>query len=487
MAKRTAVIDIGSNSVRMVIYQKTSRFAFHLLRESKSPVRIGEGAYMQGGKLTNASMQRAYDTLSEYAKLAQNYKCHKILAVATSALRDAPNRLEFMKRVSKNLHINIKIIDGEKEAYLGGVAAAAMLPNSTGVTIDIGGGSTELALIENNIVTQTLSLNMGTVRLKELFEDREDFTTHKAYIQEQIEKIPDAFFEKAVIGIGGTIRALSNAYLKQKQYPIKVLHGFNYRYEEIKPFAQKIIKANPNRLKKLGIKADRFDVIGLGTLIFTELLKGLKTPNITVSSVGVREGVYINDLLRSQKHPRFPANFNPTLRSIVDRYTQDAKSARLLQQCTLMLFDTLQAPLNLDTNLRFYLGKAALLSDIGIELNYYDYERHSFYLILHSLYGLTHKETLLIATLVRYFNKKKPSKAFKKKYKKLLPKNKKIKDLLYILALAKAMLRLRPKTIPFEIRYTDEALHLKSLEHNHLALEKIAKLKHPTKVVIESF
>lgn len=485
MAKRTAVIDIGSNSVRMVIYEKTSRFAFHLLRESKSPVRIGEGAYEQKGYLTQASMQRAFDTLKEYSALAQNYKCHKILAVATSALRDAPNRSQFLNRVSKSLHFNIKVINGDTEAYYGGLAAAAMLPDRSGVTIDIGGGSTELALIEDNIVVETLTLNIGTVRLKELFFDKDAQVHAIEYIQEELKNIPQNFLHHKVIGIGGTIRALSNAYLKQEQYPIKVLHGFGYKTKNIKKFANKVIQSSDEKLKKLGIKADRFDVIGVGTMIFMQILEHLQAKEVTVSSVGVREGVYVNDLLRTQKYPRFPAGFNPTLRSIMDRYTHNPRSSRLLEKCVYELFDTLQAPLNLDSDLRFYVGKAALLSEIGIELNYYDYERHSFYLILHSLYGYSHKETLLIATLVRYFNKKKPSKAFKDKYKKLLPKHKKIKNLLYILLLAKSMMRIRPKQIPFQITYKDQTLYLKSLEANHLAIEKIEKLSHPIPVVIE--
>ncbi|MEJ2468699.1 MAG: Ppx/GppA family phosphatase, partial [Campylobacterales bacterium] len=145
MAKRTAVIDIGSNSVRMVVFEKSSRFAFSLLHESKSRVRISEGAYADEGNLQPAAVERAMSALGEFLSIAQAYGTRKLLCVATSAVRDAPNRAQFLKRARDELGLRIKVIDGEKEAYLGGVACANLLPRMKARTIDIGGGSTECA------------------------------------------------------------------------------------------------------------------------------------------------------------------------------------------------------------------------------------------------------------------------------------------------------------------------------------------------------
>lgn len=484
MAKRTAVIDIGSNSVRIVIYERTSRFAFHLLRQAKSRVRIGEGAYNQNGHLTDSSIQRAFETLQEYVTLAKTYKCRKILSVATSALRDAPNKNTFINKVSKELGINIRVIDGNKEANLGGVAALNMLPVQSGVTIDIGGGSTELALIQKGIVTKTTSLDIGTVRLKELFLVNGEIDKAKAFIATAVHGLDEAFFNKPIIGIGGSIRAISNAYLKKKNYPIKVLHGFEYKVRKILPFATSLIQADEKNLAKLQIKAERFDVIGSGALIFTEILQHLQAPTVTVSSVGVREGVYLKDFLRTQSEDRFPHAINPSMRSLIDRYISDEHSSKLLKKCTFKLFDLLHEKLNLPVHYRELLGISAQLSEIGIELNYYDFERHSFYLILHSLYGFTHKDTLLIATLVRYHTKKKPSKSFKEKYRKLLPESVELRGLIFILALSHAMLQARPFKIPFEIALKDTGLELKNLENNHLAIEKINRLDPPISIKI---
>ncbi|KIM11023.1 MAG: hypothetical protein KU37_07910 [Sulfuricurvum sp. PC08-66] len=485
MAKRTAVIDIGSNSVRIVIYEKTSRYAFHLLREDKSKVRIGEGAYKQGGMLQEAAMQRAFETIEEFVTIAKSYKVRKILCVATSALRDAPNRDVFIKRVSSRLSLNIKVIDGAQEAQLGGIAVANMLPPNNYVTIDIGGGSTELASIQNGMIVEQLSLDLGTVRLKELFCDEGRFDDAVAYIKNAALAIPPSYLNRPIAGIGGTIRAVSMAYMRYIGYPIKVLHGFSYTTKAITLFSKKIYQRPPQELKLLGIKSERFDVIDAGTLIYTTLLEHLQAPEVTVSQVGVREGRFIQDLLRHQRHMRFPTPINPTMQSLIDRYIDDLEYVKNLKRTALELFDLLHEKLQLPVAYRELLGHAATLSNIGVELNYYDFERHSFYLILHSIYGMSHRETLLVATLVRYHTSKEPSEAFIQKYKTLLPKLKEIKGLIYLLALASSMLKANPKTLPFEVTWTGTQLHLHSLAKNHLAIEKLKRLESPIKIIID--
>ncbi|MBN2896505.1 MAG: Ppx/GppA family phosphatase, partial [Campylobacterales bacterium] len=120
MAKRTAVIDIGSNSVRMVIFERTSRFGFHLLCEEKSSVRISQGMYDHGTMLQEAAIQRAVGALEDFLHITKSYKVRKTFCVATSAVRDAVNKNDFLQRVRSRLGLNIKVIDGSKEAYYGG-------------------------------------------------------------------------------------------------------------------------------------------------------------------------------------------------------------------------------------------------------------------------------------------------------------------------------------------------------------------------------
>ena len=163
MAKRTAVIDLGSNSMRMAIFERTSRLAFFILAEYKTKVRLGEGGYGSNNEISEASMQKALKAFSEFASIIKSYKCSKVLCVGTSALRDAPNSGVLISLLRKNLGINLKVIDGKEEATFGAIAATNLLHKvDECVTIDIGGGSTELARISKGKIVDVLSLDIGT-------------------------------------------------------------------------------------------------------------------------------------------------------------------------------------------------------------------------------------------------------------------------------------------------------------------------------------
>ena len=160
MAKRTAVIDLGSNSMRMVIFDKSSRYAFSVVGEFKMKVRLGEGAYENGGAIGERSMQKAFEAFSEFKNIAKAYKCAKIFAMGTSALRDAPNAGELISLVRRELGLNLKVVSGKDEAIYGGVAALNLLePLEEFVTLDIGGGSAELALVSGGKIIDAASLN----------------------------------------------------------------------------------------------------------------------------------------------------------------------------------------------------------------------------------------------------------------------------------------------------------------------------------------
>ena len=211
MSKVTTIIDIGSNSMRMVVLQKSSRFSFSLINETKSKVKISEGCYENNGNLQDIPMQRAYESLKSFLNISHSLKSRKIICVATSALRDAPNSNVFISKIRKDLGLNIKVIDGEKEAYYGGVAASNLLHDDNFVTVDIGGGSTEFCFVKNGKIEKSISLNIGTVRIKELYFNKDDMAGAKKVILDDLKKIfeLDIKIPSKVVGIGGSIRALS--------------------------------------------------------------------------------------------------------------------------------------------------------------------------------------------------------------------------------------------------------------------------------------
>ena len=294
MSPCIAVIDIGSNSARLVVYQTSSQYGFQILCERKSKVRIGEGAYQANGYLQPLGMNRAYLALYEFVSTTKKYPVSKVITIATSALRDAPNAEIFTSKIEKELNLKIEIIDGKKEALFGAIAVINFLPIKEGITIDIGGGSSDIALIKDSKVVDTFSLNIGTVRLKELFFDNnKSIQETKEFINNTLKRLPSHFKSKQAIGIGGTARALSNGIIKNLYSEKKEVHGFSYNIQQEQEYFSKIAYANIEELSQFSLPKGRFDTIREGTLIWQSILKYIEAVEVITSTVGIREGAFL--------------------------------------------------------------------------------------------------------------------------------------------------------------------------------------------------
>ena len=485
MAKRTAIIDLGSNSVRMAVYERTSRYGFHLIKELKSRVRIGEGAYEKGGVLQNHALQRTLSTLKSFQNICDALDCNKILCVATSALRDAPNGHEFAKKVGQETKVHLRIIEGAQEAYLGAVAAKNLLPKlEDATTVDIGGGSTELAKISNGKIIDTISLDIGTVRLKELFFDtKQPLQALDSFLEEVIASIPNTFQSSVIVGIGGTLRALANAVMEKRKYPLKTVHGFMYDTNEYLAWIDAIAHSSIRDLKPYGFKKDRLDTIREGCAIFAKLIPALGAKKVISSGVGVREGLFLSNLLRSTNE-HFPANFNPSIRSLVDRFAATPKQDNYIAWAAGALFEALKPLHKIDDGHKNSLLIAGKLHSIGRSLSFYQEHLHGFYFILNNLnFGFTHQEKLLIALLVKTNHRKLPTYAELEEFEELLPDSEVVSWLSFILAFAKSLNidYSMPKTQFF---YENHTLHVKSDDELYLAKETAKKLVKPTPFAI---
>jgi len=468
----------------MVIYEKTSRFAFRLLHEEKSRVRISEHAYKNQGNLQAIPMQRAYDALENFLSIADSLSVRKTLCVATSALRDAPNKQEFIHKVRAQLKLHIKVIDGAKEAYFGALACTNLLPKlQTSLSIDIGGGSTEFALIDANKITHTISLNLGTVRLKELFCDEQNFDEALAYIDTQLDFL-DTFEVTTFVGIGGTFRALGAALMHTTNYPLDKIHAFKEKSALFEDFITKILQADTKQLKSLGIKESRFDVIKPGALILQRVMRKLQPKTLIASGVGVREGVYLADLLRHAKH-KFPEHFNTSLRQILDIHVENKHYANQLSKLSKKIFDLTHQYFQIKEHYRYELGIAAKLYAAGANIHFYSQNKHAYTLIQNSLeYGFSHESIMLIATLCKYTKNRLPASSHLKKYKLLLPKEHTTNVLSYIFSLSIALLSHRPRNIDFDITFEDAKLFIVSEKNLYLAQEAVKKIECNQKITI---
>ncbi len=483
MAKCTAVIDIGSNSMRMAVFQKSSRFAFHIIHEVKSSVRLGENAYRNGGNLQPEPMERTFSALREFLSVARSFGVRKTLCVATSALRDAPNSAELIGRVRRELGLQIKIIDGEKEAYYSGLACANLLPSIDAVTVDVGGGSSEFTLLQNGKVESLFSLNIGTVRLNELYMERNDLKGAISYIDEALKSLPP-FETDSLIGVGGTFRAITRSLMKKEHYPLKKLHGYETDEPRFSAFCAQIQEATPKKLKTLYIKPDRYDTIKAGTLIFQRIIRHLGVSRLVCSGVGVREGVYLGDLLRNSGGS-FPSNYNPSLRYLLDTHAVHSDHGTQCARLAGRIYDLLDVHLGLEGRYRSELVMAAKLIPIGIGTRYYAYQRHSHYLALHALdYGLTHPQIVLISHLLLFKKGHASSELLPKNgYESLLPDTQSL-DLLYaVLWLSHILLAARTNADAIRIERTEGGLAV-SGENLYLAKEQIKNIVFPPHLTV---
>jgi exopolyphosphatase/guanosine-5'-triphosphate,3'-diphosphate pyrophosphatase len=481
----TAVIDIGSNSARLVIYQESSKYGFHLICERKSKVRIGEGAYEENGYLQPAGIHRAYLALKEFITTTQHFPVSKILCVATSALRDAPNGLEFTAWIKKELDLDIEIIDGQKEALFGAIAAQNLLPIKDGITIDIGGGSSDLALLKDSKIVATYSLNLGTVRLKELFFDKNrPLSEARAFIRNELKSLPEAFKSKQAIGIGGTARTLTKGIMRAETYPFNTIHAFSYKTKKHMEYFQSIAEAKPNLLKYLHIPKGRFDTIREGTLIWEEVLNHIGAKRVITSGVGVREGVFLHHFLKDSKR-QFPANINPSIESILDRFEPHHVDIEKREKSTTKLFKLFIKEKKIKDKYLKELLFAIKLSTIGYRFNIYQSFQHAFYVTMQEFnYGITHKERVLTAMILRFGGNALYEKEIYKKYQELLPKKETLKYLSFIYTITSTLYE-QTALKDFDFTFKDDKLTIIAEGSLYLAEEKLKDIERPKGLKLE--
>jgi exopolyphosphatase / guanosine-5'-triphosphate,3'-diphosphate pyrophosphatase len=486
MPKRTAIIDIGSNSARLVIFEKTSSYGFHLICEQKSKVRIGEGAYEKEGYLRPIGIKRAFLTLKSFLHTIDKYQVNETHCVATSALRDAPNGKEFTRWIKKELDLSIQIIDGKKEAHFGAIAATNLLPIYDGITIDIGGGSSDMALIQNGMIIDTHTLNLGTVRLKELFFDKteKNDSMHilaKAYIEKELQQLPKHFKHHLAIGIGGTARTLSKGIMKRSRYPLDKLHAYTYTIQDHLSYLNEIPASSIKNLKQFGLKKNRYDTIREGSLIFTEILSHIGAKTVMSSSVGVREGVFLEQLLKEDAL-RFPLTANPSVLSILDRFKpliSIEKKRKVKLKLALMLYDVLQVEIQDEKQHGKELLWALKLANIGKTLTIYKANQHAFYIAMQELnYGFTHQQMLLISVLLRMHGKELLNKVIYEIYMSLLPDKQTLRWLSFIYSLT-VYLHEASNSAHIQFKFENKTLTITSDKPLYLAKEKIKSLEKP--------
>jgi len=293
---RYAAIDTGTNTILMVIGEKTGS-GIKIINDYISLARLGEGVD-ESGNINFAAIDRACEILSGYQKLCKEHNVSKIQLVGTSALRDAKNSKQVLSEFKKVINADMNIISGETEAYLSFIGTVP--DTNPSIVIDIGGGSTEIIFGENNTIAARNSFNIGAVRFKERYipnhpPTSEELENTRCAIIIEFEKFKKPCFTGKVFAVAGTPTTLAEVAMNLSEYEPDKIHNFvltkNKTEEIINLFLNSSIT---DIIEKLHIHPKRADVITCGAIILQEALIYLGVDECTVSIQGLRYGVLKN-------------------------------------------------------------------------------------------------------------------------------------------------------------------------------------------------
>lgn len=428
-----AAIDIGTNSIHTVIVQiKPDLPAFSIVGREKDTVRLGDRDKATGN-LTEDAILRSIEALRRHQEMAKSLGATQIIAVATSATREAPNGRAFIDRIDAELGLKVDLISGQEEArriYLG-VLSGIEFNNIPRIMIDIGGGSTELIFGDSEEPRTLSSTKIGAVRLSvELIKtdpiSDAEFTYLQAYVRGQLERPIDdiksqiqAGEKPQMVGTSGTIETVAMIIAREKTGSLPSrLHGFQLNLKDVKTLIQKLRRLNNNdRAQLAGMSERRAEIIIPGAVVLQEAMLMLGMDSLTFCERSLREGVIVDWMLTHgliEDRLRYQSSIKErsTLK-IADKYGVDLVHSQQVAKFGIEIFDYMQTVHlhNLDENARRYLWSAAVLHNSGHFVSHSSHHKHSYYLIRYGeLLGYNELEIEIIANIARYHRKTTPKK-----------------------------------------------------------------------------
>lgn len=428
--QKVAIIDVGSNSFRLIVITYLPGVYFQLTDEVRETVRLVHNLGATG-RLSRESMSHALDAMRLYAAFCRASDIKDIRAVATSAVREADNREEFLARVKRETGLQVRLLSGQEEAYYGYLAAVNSTTLRNGYVMDLGGGSMQITRVVERDMAETVSFTLGAVRttedwLPELPPTKDQVAKLRKHVREQLKALK--WFKPKndlqFVAEGGSLRNLARIAQKRSGYPLEELHGYQLPYEALKSVVRELeTMTPPEKLKMPGMKPDRADIALAAGIVIEEVMRHCEAEYATVCGQGLREGVFYerffsmtNGGITPDHPPRFENVRQASVLNIAHLYRFQARHADHVAYLSLSLFDQMASFHRsedegfLTPAEREILWAACILHDIGMAIDYNDHHRHSYYLILNSgLPGWTHRELALIALAARFHRKGMPT------------------------------------------------------------------------------
>ncbi|MEL6497435.1 MAG: Ppx/GppA phosphatase family protein [Planctomycetota bacterium] len=430
---RLAAIDVGTNSIRLIIVDVAAAGTYRIIDDEKIITRLGRGAAF-GGALEEGAIHDSVEAIEKLVLIARSNAVDRIRLVATAAVRDATNGSRVVEAVAERTGETLEVIPAEAEARLAhrSVAAAFDLSGTDAAIADIGGGSTEVVVLFQGMIEHVYTLPLGAVRLRERFGPCEDLSGNeladlRRYVRKTIREHVGrpANSPQMLIGTGGTFTTLAAMSMHEAAASDRAdllpgtLRSHEIQRDEIRHFTESIRRIPVERRTVVpGLSADRADIIVPGLVVIDRLMKRLGINRLRVHDRGIRDGLILEMIeaigLTGSEHPDGERTVDHCGSSIefAVRCGIDAEDALHTARLAVMIYDQLAdiGVLVESSADRFVLEQSAVLRDVGYVVNYSKHHKHSYHLILHAdLAGMDADQRRLIAAVARYHRKAKPS------------------------------------------------------------------------------
>lgn len=411
-----SLVDLGSNSARLVVYEFERGRGFWLVDEIREVVRLGSGV-ARTGALAAEAIDRALVALKTFSDYGQATGRPPLRIMATSAVRSATNREEFLGKV-RAMGLEIEVLDGEREAMQGVLAVANSTPVQDAWVMDLGGGSMQLSLMRDRTYASGRAHPFGAIRATEQFLDGEPPTRDSVReLERAVEgELGETLAEVRASGLpliamGGTVRNLARAVQRRANYPWGQMHGYRLATVDLHDLTERLcLMTAAQRGSVSGINPYRGDIILAGALVIRAILRAAGLTELTITGYGMREGALFQEFLPAPHVLDDVRDFHVS--NMLWRYPQPEDHTDRVVHLSARLFEELQSLHGLGPEDADLLEAAARLHDIGKAIHFRDHAKHGAYLLSGApLPGFDHREQALLSLLVRYHRAGSPSRA----------------------------------------------------------------------------
>lgn len=414
--ERNGLIDIGSNTIRLVIFEFDHETGLNEIQNIKTPARLSQ--YLDdAGNMQEDGIDVLVTALQSFKKVAEAFEVTELHPIATAAIRQSNNRDAIIACVKQEVGIDIILIPEEDEAFYGSYAVTHTTDIQDGVTVDIGGGSTELTYFKNKKIKQAISFPFGVVTLTRMFfedkphNDKEALKKMEKFLKKSFSKA-EWIVDKAVplVGIGGSARNCARIHQALRHYPIAGVHGYTMSHEDLTEVYDTLKAYSRDELVNLdGLSRDRMDIIVPAVVVFNVLYDMIQAEAFTFSRKGIREGFIMHQVAKTHRGEFKKENVqSDALRHLANEYKIEPSGAMQRQKLAEALLKQLTArgKLKVDEALRKRFLQAAYLYYLGKFIDSDSSSQHTYYIIANSsINGLSHKERVRLALLTSFKNK----------------------------------------------------------------------------------